>query len=80
MLTLNRENINILESCKYKRECIKCRSIEIEMTDLFNEHDMLHLPIIQLMQKGNMRKEYIYHKIKNRMMSVNKIYNDEINK
>ena len=26
--------INIIESCKYKRECYKCRLIEIEMTDL----------------------------------------------
>ena len=25
-----------------------------------------------------MRKEHIYHKIKNRMMNINKIYNDEI--
>ena len=49
------------------------------MTDLFNEHDMLHLPIIQVMQKRHMRKEHIYNKIRNRMMSVNKIYNDEIN-
>ena len=71
--------INILKSCKYKRECYKCRLIEIEMTDLFNEHDMLHLPIIQVMQKRHMRKEHIYNKIRNRMMSVNKIYNDEIN-
>ena len=69
----------ILNKLKYKRDCIKCRAIEIEMTDLFNEHDMLHLPIIQVMQKRHMRKEYIYHKIKNRMMSVNKIYNHEIN-
>ena len=48
------------------------------MSDLFNEHDMLHLPIIQLMQKRNMRKEHVYNKIKNRMMDVNKVYNDEI--
>ena len=51
--------INILESCKYKRECIKCRSIDLEMSDLFNEHDLLHLPIIQVMQKRCMRKEHI---------------------
>ena len=69
----------ILNRFKYKRDCIKCRSIEIEMSDLFNEHDMLHLPIIQVMQKRNMRKEHIYHKIKNRMMNINKIYSDEIN-
>ena len=25
--------------------------LEIEMTDLFNEHDMIHLPIIQIIQK-----------------------------
>ena len=69
----------ILNRFKYKRECNKCRSIEIEMSDLFNEYDMLHLPIIQVMQKRCMRKEYIYNKIQNRMMKVNKIYKDEIN-
>ena len=69
----------ILNKLKYKRDCIKCRAIEIEMTDLFNEHDMLHLPIIQVMQKRHMRKEHIYNKIRNRMINVNKIYKDEIN-
>ena len=64
---------NILESCKYKRECIKCRSIELEMSDLFNEHDLLHLPIIQVMQKRNMRKEHIFNKIRSRMMNINNI-------
>ena len=49
------------------------------MTDLFNEHDMLHLPIIQVMQKRHMRKEHIYNKIKTRFQNLNKIYNDEIN-
>ena len=48
----------ILNRFKYKRECYKCKLLEIEMTDLFNEHDMLHLPIIQVMQKRHMRKEH----------------------
>ena len=50
-----------------------------QLSDSFNEHDLLHLPIIQIMRKRNMRKEHIYSKIRNRMMNVNKIYNDEIN-
>ena len=70
---------NFINILKYKRDCYKCRLIEIEMTDLFNEHDMLHLPIIQVMQKRHMRKEHIYNKIRNRMMNINKLYNDEIN-
>ena len=69
----------ILNRFKYKRDCEKCRFIDLEMSDSFNEHDMLHLPIIQVMQKRHMRKEYIYHKIRSRMMNINKLYKDEIN-
>ena len=69
----------ILNRFKYKRDCEKCRLIDIELSDSFNEHDLLHLPIIQLMQKRNMRKEHIYNKIRSRMMNINKIYKNEIN-
>ena len=71
--------INIIESCKYKRDCYKCRSIDLEMSDLFNDNDMIHLPIIRVMQKRHLRKEHISHKIRNRMINVNNIYNNEIN-
>ena len=69
----------ILNRFKYKRECYKCRLIDIELTDSFEEDTMTHIPIIELIKTRNMRKEHIYHKIKNRMMNINKIYNDEIN-
>ena len=69
----------ILNRFKYKRECYKCRLIDIELTDSFEEDTMTHIPIIELIKTRNMRKEYIYHKIKNRMMNINKIYSDEIN-
>ena len=70
----------ILNRFKYKRECYKCRLIDIEMSDSFEEDTMTHTPIIELIKTRNMRKEYIYNKIRNRMMNINNIYNDEINK
>jgi hypothetical protein len=63
---------------KFKRECYKCKLIDIELSDTIYK-DLSPLPIINLLNTRRIRKEYIFNKIKNRMKNINQIYKDEIN-
>ena len=70
---------NLINRLKFKRDCYKCKMIDIELSDTFNNFDT-QLPIIELIKSRNIRKEMIYNKIKNRMINIREIYKKEMKK
>jgi len=71
---------NLINRLKFRRDCYKCKQIDIEMSDLFNKIDTTPLSVIELVKSRKIRKEMIYNKIKNRMMNIRDIYKKEMKK
>jgi hypothetical protein len=69
---------SIIRKFMYKRECQKCKLIELEMTDLFNEVDTTRIPIIELIKTRRIRVEQIKEGMRRRKQNINRIYRNEL--
>ena len=69
---------SIIMKFMYKRECQKCKLIELEMTDLFNEVDTTRIPIIELIKTRRIRVENTKEGMRRRKQNINRIYRNEL--
>jgi hypothetical protein len=69
---------SIISKLMDKRECQKCKLIQLEMDDLFNEVDTTRIPIIELIKTRLMRAECMKEKMRRRKQNINRIYRNEL--
>ena len=69
---------SIISKLMDKRDCQKCKLIDQEMADLFNEVDTTHIPIIELIKTRRIRVECIQEKMRRRKQNINRIYRNAL--
>ena len=69
---------SIIRKFMYKRECKKCKLIDLEMTDLFNDVDTTRIPIIELIKTRRIRVENMKESMRRRKQNINRIYRNAL--
>ena len=69
---------SIISKLMDKRECKKCKLIQLEMDDLFNEVDTTRIPIIELIKTRRIRIEHMKEKMRRRKQNINRIYRNAL--
>jgi hypothetical protein len=67
-----------LSKYKYRRDCEKCRFIDREMDDLFDENTMNPLPLLEIIKNRKIKNDHVMNRIKNRKESIYKLYKESI--
>jgi hypothetical protein len=64
----------LMDTCKYRRECKKCRLIDIETDDLFDDTP---LPYIGSIKERRMWNEHVMNNIMNSKRYIYALYKKE---
>ncbi len=65
-----------LSKYKHKKACKKCRVIDIEIDDLFDETTMDPVPLLEIIKNRKIKNEHMMNIIKNRKENIYRLYKE----